>query len=174
MKKTVLITGASAGFGAACARKYAGVQTRLILAARRLGKLTALQQELGNTECHLLQLDVRSRDGVAAAFRSLPASFREVDILINNAGLALGLEPAHEADLDKWENMVDTNIKGLMFCTRQILPGMVQRRGAISSISGRWRDPPPIPAVMSTARPRPLSSSSQIISGLICWAHRSG
>jgi 3-hydroxy acid dehydrogenase/malonic semialdehyde reductase len=140
MKKTVLITGASAGFGAACARKYAGPQTRLILAARRLEKLEALQEELGDTETHLLQLDVRNRDTVAEAFIRLPAPFREVDILVNNAGLALGLEPAQEADLDKWENMVDTNIKGLMFCTRQILPGMVQRRRGhivnIGSVAG--------------------------------------
>jgi 3-hydroxy acid dehydrogenase/malonic semialdehyde reductase len=135
MKKTVMITGASAGFGAACARKYAGPQTRLILAARRLEKLEALQEELGDTETHLLQLDVRGRDAVAEAFIRLPAPFREVDILVNNAGLALGLEPAQEADLDKWENMVDTNIKGLMFCTRLILPGMVQRgRGHIVNI----------------------------------------
>jgi NADP-dependent 3-hydroxy acid dehydrogenase YdfG len=137
---TVLITGASAGFGAACARKYAGPQTRLILAARRLEKLEALQEELGDTETHLLQLDVRNRDTVAEAFIRLPAPFREVDILVNNAGLALGLEPAQEADLDKWENMVDTNIKGLMFCTRQILPGMVQRRRGhivnIGSVAG--------------------------------------
>ena len=140
MKKTVLITGASAGFGAACARKYAGQQARLILAARRLKKLETLQQELGNTECHLLQLDVRDRNGVAESFASLPGSFREVDILINNAGLALGLEPAHEADLDNWENMVDTNIKGLIYCTRQILPGMVRRRRGhvvnIGSVAG--------------------------------------
>ena len=135
MKKTVLITGASAGFGAACARKYGGPQTRLILAARRFEKLEALQQELGDTECHLLQLDVRDRNGVAETLSSLPESFREVDILINNAGLALGLEPAHEADLDKWETMVDTNIKGLIYCTRQILPGMVRRqRGHIVNI----------------------------------------
>jgi 3-hydroxy acid dehydrogenase/malonic semialdehyde reductase len=140
MKKTVLITGASAGFGAACARKYAGPQSRLILAARRLKKLEALQQELQDTECYLLQLDVRKRKEVAEALSGLPEFFREVDILINNAGLALGLEPAHEADLDKWENMVDTNIKGLMFCTRQILPGMVQRRRGhivnIGSVAG--------------------------------------
>jgi NADP-dependent 3-hydroxy acid dehydrogenase YdfG len=128
MKKTILITGASAGFGEACARKYRGSENRLILAARRLEKLAALQQELADTECHLLQLDVRNRDAVADVLTRLPPSFQEIDILINNAGLALGLEPAHEADLDNWENMVDTNIKGLMYCTRQILPGMVERQ----------------------------------------------
>lgn len=135
MKKTILITGASAGFGEACARKYGGPENRLILAARRLEKLEVLQQELPGTECHLLQLDVRDRNAVAEMLNGLPTSFREIDILINNAGLALGLEPAHEADLDKWENMVDTNIKGLIYCTRQILPGMVKRqRGHIVNI----------------------------------------
>lgn len=135
MKKTILITGASAGFGEACARKYGDPGNRLILAARRLEKLEVLQQELPGTECHLLQLDVRDRNAVAEMLNGLPTSFREIDILINNAGLALGLEPAHEADLDKWENMVDTNIKGLIYCTRQILPGMVKRqRGHIVNI----------------------------------------
>ncbi len=135
MGKTVLITGASAGFGAACARKYAEPQTRLILAARRLEKLEALQQELSETEIHILQLDVRDRGAVAETLSGLPKHFREVDILINNAGLALGLEPVHEANLDSWEIMVDTNIKGLIYCTRQILPGMVQRgRGHIVNI----------------------------------------
>jgi 3-hydroxy acid dehydrogenase/malonic semialdehyde reductase len=135
MKKTVLITGASAGFGEACARKYRGLRYRLILAARRLDKLESLQQEMADTECHLLQLDVRDRNGVADALAGLPEPFREIEILINNAGLALGLEPAHEADLDNWDTMVDTNIKGLMYCTRQILPGMVEReRGHIVNI----------------------------------------
>ena len=127
MKKTVMITGASAGFGAACARKYGGPQTRLVLAARRLDKLKALQQELSGTECFVLQLDVRDREKVSQALSSLPEPFREVDILVNNAGLALGLEPAHEANMDLWETMVDTNIKGLIYCTRAILPGMVER-----------------------------------------------
>ncbi len=135
MKKTILITGASSGFGEACARKYRGPQTRLILAARRLDKLETLQQELSDTESLVLQLDVRDRKGVAETLAGLPEPFQDVDILINNAGLALGLEPAHEADLDNWETMVDTNIKGLMYCTRQILPGMVKRqRGHIVNI----------------------------------------
>jgi len=135
MNKTILITGASAGFGAACARKFGGSGNRLILAARRLDKLETLQQEIGDSECCLLQLDVRDRQKVAETLSGLPDSFQKVDILINNAGLALGLEPAHEADLDNWEEMVDTNIKGLLYCTRHILPGMVQRnRGHIVNI----------------------------------------
>jgi len=140
MKKTVLITGASAGFGEACARKFAGSGNRLILAARRIEKLEALQKELSDTESHVIQLDVRDRKGVAETLSGLPDSFQNIDILINNAGLALGLRPAYEADLDMWETMVDTNIKGLMYCTRQILPGMVKRRQGhivnIGSVAG--------------------------------------
>ena len=135
MKKTILITGASAGFGAACARKYRGQEYRIILAARRIRLLEALQRELDDTETCILQLDVRNRKAVADGLVNLPKPFQEVDILINNAGLALGLEPAYEADLDQWETMIDTNIKGLIYCTRQILPGMVERgRGHIVNI----------------------------------------
>ena len=140
MKKTVLITGASAGFGAACARRYAGEGNRLVLAARRMERLKALQEELDDTECHILELDVRDRQKVESAFAGLPPGFKDVDILVNNAGLALGLEPAHEADMENWERMVDTNIKGLMYCTRQILPGMVERKNGhivnIGSVAG--------------------------------------
>ncbi|MBW2465897.1 MAG: SDR family oxidoreductase [Deltaproteobacteria bacterium] len=135
MKKTVLITGASSGFGAACARKFRGPEFRLILAARRLEKLEIVQRELSDTEILVLQLDVRDRKGVTEKLAALPVPFQEIDILVNNAGLALGLEPAQEADLDNWEIMVDTNIKGLIYCTRQILPGMVKRqRGHIVNI----------------------------------------
>lgn len=135
MKKTVMITGASAGFGEACARRYRGPEFRLILSARRYERLEMLQKELADTECYAMLLDVRDRHGVAGALANLPDPFREIDILINNAGLALGLEPAQEADLDNWDTMVDTNVKGLMYCTRQILPGMVQRgRGHIVNI----------------------------------------
>jgi 3-hydroxy acid dehydrogenase/malonic semialdehyde reductase len=140
MKKNILITGASAGFGKACAKKYAGPDNRLILAARRIEKLEALQRELHDTESLVLQLDVRDRKDVEEALSGMPEPFQEVDILINNAGLALGFEPAYEADLDNWETMVDTNIKGLMYCTRQILPGMVKRQQGhivnIGSVAG--------------------------------------
>ena len=122
MKKTILITGASSGFGEACARRFCGPENRLILAARRLEKLEKLQQELSDTESFVMQLDVRDRNSVAEKLAGLSEPFNEIDILVNNAGLALGLEPAQESDLDKWETMVDTNIKGLIYCTRQILP----------------------------------------------------
>jgi NADP-dependent 3-hydroxy acid dehydrogenase YdfG len=135
MNKTILITGASAGFGASCARRYAGEGNRLILTARRLDRLKALQEELQGTDCHVLELDVRDRNKVESVLAGLPPEFQDIDILVNNAGLALGLESAHETDMDNWERMVDTNIKGLMYCTRQILPGMVERqRGHIVNI----------------------------------------
>lgn len=144
--KTFFITGASAGFGAACARIFAEEGNRLILTARRSDPLLALQRELaGKADVHVIPLDVRDRQAVKQAVEALPEPFRDIDVLINNAGLALGLEPAHKVDLDDWETMVDTNIKGLMYCTRLILPGMVERnRGQIinlGSVAGSWPYP---------------------------------
>jgi 3-hydroxy acid dehydrogenase/malonic semialdehyde reductase len=146
MKRTIFVTGASAGFGAACARLFAAQGDRLVLAARREAQLQALEVELASrTEVHTVLLDVSRRQAVEAAVAELPAPFREVDVLVNNAGLALGLEPAHQADLDDWEAMVDTNIKGLIYCTRFLLPGMVARnRGHIvniGSVAGSWPYP---------------------------------
>ena len=146
MDKTVLITGASSGFGAACARAFARLGWKLVLTARRSEILARLQLELAPlTPVHVITLDVRDRDAVAAAFASLPDGFCEVDLLVNNAGLALGLEPAHKASLDDWDTMVDTNIKGVMYCTRALLPGMVARnRGHvvnIGSVAGNWPYP---------------------------------
>ena len=141
--QTIFITGASSGFGAACARFFATGGNRLALAARRIDPLLALKQELeGKAEIHIVPLDVRDREAVQGAVASLPERFREIDVLLNNAGLALGLEPAHKVNLDDWDTMVDTNIKGLTYCTRFILPGMVARnRGHIvniSSTAGAW------------------------------------
>lgn len=146
MNQTIFITGASAGFGAACARIFAREGNRLVLTARRIDPLIKLQEELSSrAEIHIIPLDVTDREAVQGAIEALPQSFREIDVLINNAGLALGLEPAHQADLDDWERMVDTNIKGVMYCTRFILPGMVARnRGHIvniSSTAGAWPYP---------------------------------
>jgi len=146
MKKTVFITGASSGFGAACARLFADQGDRVILTARRREPLMALAGELARkTEVHAVTLDVRSRKAVGDVIEGLPAEFGEVDILINNAGLALGLEPAQEASLDDWDAMIDTNIKGLTYCTRFLLPGMVRRdRGHIINIgstAGAWPYP---------------------------------
>lgn len=124
--RTVLVTGATAGFGLAIARRFAADGARIVAAARRAEKLAALATELGE-RVHTVVLDVRDRAAVEAAIAALPAPFAEVDVLVNNAGLAMGLEPAQLADLDDWETMVDTNVKGLMYMTRTLLPGMVAR-----------------------------------------------
>ena len=132
--RTVLITGATAGFGTAFAHRYAAVGARLILCGRRTERLEALAARL-SVPVHAVTLDVRDRPAVETALGNLPAAFADVDVLVNNAGLALGLEPASKASLDDWEIMVDTNLKGLMIVTRTILPGMVARdRGHIVNI----------------------------------------
>jgi 3-hydroxy acid dehydrogenase/malonic semialdehyde reductase len=128
---TALVTGAGSGIGEACATTLAQAGARLVLAGRRRDRLEALAAKLP-TPAHIVELDVRSRGEVEAALSSLPAPFAEVDILVNNAGLGLGMEPAHTASLDDWDAMIDTNCKGLVYVTRAVLPGMVQRnRGHI-------------------------------------------
>jgi len=146
MEKTVVITGATSGFGAACARAFAKLGCRLVLTGRRSELLEQARKELSELcPVHTVTLDVRDRSAVEAAFAALPAAFAQVDLLVNNAGLALGLEPAQRASLDDWDTMVDTNIKGVMYCTRALLPGMVQRnRGQvvnIGSVAGSWPYP---------------------------------
>jgi NADP-dependent 3-hydroxy acid dehydrogenase YdfG len=146
MKGTIFITGASAGFGESCTRRFAKEGKKLILAARRMERLQQLQKELGGPKMiHIVQLDVRNRKMVKKVFESLPADFREIDLLINNAGLAMGFEFAHEADPENWEIMIDTNIKGLVYCTREILPAMVKRKSGyimnIGSTAGNWPYP---------------------------------
>lgn len=136
--QTVLITGASSGIGAACARTFAQTGARLILAARRLDRLEDLAAELKQTsasDCHLLQLDVSDRIQVEAAMGALSASWSAVDILVNNAGLSRGLDPLYEGSIQDWEEMIDTNLKGLLYVTRSLLPGMVERdRGHVINI----------------------------------------
>jgi NADP-dependent 3-hydroxy acid dehydrogenase YdfG len=136
MSQIAFITGATSGFGAACARLFATHGWRLIVCGRRQDRLEALRAELAETvPVHAVPLDVRDEAAVNAAVAALPADFGEVDVLVNNAGLALGLEPAHQCAMDDWQRMVDTNIKGLLYCTRAILPGMVARdRGHIVNI----------------------------------------
>lgn len=140
----VLVTGASAGFGAAIARKFVALGYQVIATARREDRLAALQQELGERVLTRV-LDVTDRSQVAGFIESLPAAWREIDVLINNAGLALGLEPAHQADLNDWQTMIATNCEGLVNVTHAILPGMVARnRGHIfnlGSTAGRWPYP---------------------------------
>jgi len=120
------VTGASAGFGAAIARRFAKAGTRVVAAARRTERLKTLHEEFGNLILPVT-LDVRDKAQVESVVTGLPSEFAEIDILINNAGLSRNLEPAHRVPLEDWELMVDTNIKGLLYCTRQILPGMVTR-----------------------------------------------
>ncbi|MFW5417890.1 SDR family NAD(P)-dependent oxidoreductase [Nocardiopsis sp. CNT-189] len=132
---TVFVTGASSGFGAAIARRFAAEGARIVAAARRTERLDELRRELGEENVHPVRLDVRDRAAVERAAAELPAPFAEVDVLVNNAGLALGLGPAQEADPDDWQRMLDTNCAGLMYCTRALLPGMVERnRGHIVNI----------------------------------------
>ena len=132
--KIALITGASSGIGAACARKFAERGTRLILAARRIEKLQKLAAEL-SVETHLIQLDVRDQKAVEKAIGDLPPEWQEIDILVNNAGLSRGLEKLHEGNIDGWEEMIDTNVKGLLYVSRAVIPGMAARgRGHIINI----------------------------------------
>lgn len=128
-KKTVLITGATSGIGLGCARKFAENGDRLILTGRNTEKLEAIQQELQakGTEVLTLAFDVRDRDAARQAIENLPEAWQQIDVLINNAGLALGLEPEYEGNLDEWETMIETNIMGLLTMTRLIVPRMVER-----------------------------------------------
>ncbi|MGF1514267.1 MAG: SDR family oxidoreductase [Elainellaceae cyanobacterium] len=125
--KTVLITGASSGIGEACARIFAQAGARLILAARRGDRLQALAQSLTGASTHLLTLDVRDRSAVCQAIADLPADWQAIDVLVNNAGLSRGLDKLHEAEIQDWEEMIDTNVKGLLYVTRAVVPGMVSR-----------------------------------------------
>ena len=132
--KIVFITGASSGIGRACAEVFAAEGCRLILSARRYERLKQLISEL-DTESIIIELDVRDQKKVKQAIRSLDKSWSDIDILINNAGLARGLSKLHEGELSDWEEMIDTNVKGLLYVSREIIPGMVKRnRGHIVNI----------------------------------------
>jgi NADP-dependent 3-hydroxy acid dehydrogenase YdfG len=129
--KTVLITGATAGFGEACADLFAKNGYRLILNGRREERLAATREKLKKqygTECFLLPFDVRDREAVNAAIGSLPEEWQAIDILINNAGLALGRDHFDQASLDDWDTMIDTNIKGLLYVSKAVVPLMVKRK----------------------------------------------
>lgn len=133
----VLITGASSGIGAACAKVFANAGAKLILAARRLERLQELVETRhdASVQFHLLQLDVSDRSAVESAISNLPPAWSDIDILINNAGLSRGLDKLHEGDIQDWEEMIDTNIKGLLYLTRYVVPGMVKRdRGHVVNI----------------------------------------
>lgn len=142
MKRIALITGASSGIGEACARKFAEGGYSLILTARRAEKLAELKAELEaeGTQVKTLTFDVRDAEAAETAVDSLEPEWRKIDVLINNAGLALGLDKEYEGDPDDWNTMIDTNIKGLLTMTRLIVPGMVERNEGhvinIGSVAG--------------------------------------
>ena len=141
--RVVFVTGASSGIGAACARIFARYGARLLVAARRIDRLAALQEELlelGAPAARAEQLDVRDAEAVERVVQGLPEEWQAVEVLVNNAGLSRGMEPLHKGLLDDWNEMIDTNIKGLLYVNRVVLPLMVKRgRGTvvhIGSIAG--------------------------------------
>ncbi|HXF99435.1 MAG TPA: SDR family oxidoreductase [Bacteroidota bacterium] len=146
--KIVCITGASSGIGAACAEEFAALGAHLLLIARRRERIESLSQQLRSAHyirTHALALDVRRRADVEAAFASLPEEWKRIDVLVNNAGLARGLAKLHEGNIDDWEEMIDTNNKGLLYVTRCVLPGMIERNAGhvinIGSIAGHQTYP---------------------------------
>jgi 3-hydroxy acid dehydrogenase/malonic semialdehyde reductase len=145
MAKTILLTGATAGFGQAMARRFAAEGWNLVITGRRTQRLEELKAALAPAEVHTLTFDVRDRGACEQAIKTLPGAFATIDVLVNNAGLALGLEPAQACDLDDWETMIDTNIKGLAYMTRAVLPGMVERNTGhvvnLGSVAGNYPYP---------------------------------
>jgi 3-hydroxy acid dehydrogenase/malonic semialdehyde reductase len=128
--KTAFITGASSGIGEATARAFAAEGAQLLLAARRKDRLDTLGPQLveaGAAEVHSFELDVRSREQVESSIRSLPAEWQAIDILVNNAGLSRGLDKLYEGDPEDWDEMIDTNVKGMLYVTRSVVPGMIER-----------------------------------------------
>ncbi|HET7232542.1 MAG TPA: SDR family oxidoreductase [Longimicrobium sp.] len=127
--RTVLITGASAGIGAACARAFAAEGARLVLVARRAERLQELADKLrgGGTDVLALEMDVRDGAAVAGQIGALPAEWSAIDVLVNNAGLGRGMDKLWEGSPADWDEMVDTNVKGLLYFTRAVVPGMVER-----------------------------------------------
>lgn len=144
MKQIALITGASAGIGEATARLLAGHGYDLILTGRRNNRLTELSQELKDSfsiECQTLAFDIRDREITKQALQSLPVDWKKVDVLVNNAGLAAGLDPIQSGNPDDWERMIDTNVKGLLYVTRTVAPWMIERQAGhivnVGSIAGK-------------------------------------
>lgn len=141
----VFVTGATAGFGAAITRRYLREGHKVIAVGRRAERLQALQDEFPGLPLHTAVLDVCDKQAVQEVIANLPADFAQVDILVNNAGLALGVSPAHQASLDDWERMIDTNVKGLIYVTHALLPGMVARGSGhivnLGSVAGHYPYP---------------------------------
>lgn len=145
MQKTILITGATSGFGKAAAKLFAANGWKLILCGRRKERLEELQQSLSQVPVYIASFDVSVHEEVEAFAKEIPAEFADIDLLLNNAGLALGLGSADTADLAQWQTMIDTNISGLLYMTRLFLPRMVERKTGhiinLGSIAGSWPYP---------------------------------
>jgi 3-hydroxy acid dehydrogenase/malonic semialdehyde reductase len=143
--RVALVTGASSGLGEAIARRYAATGVKVVAVARRQERLAAMVDEFGEDLIFSSVLDVRDRVAIEHLVNNLPEGFAEIDVLVNNAGLALGLEPAQDAVLENWERMIDTNCTGLVYVTRAVLPGMVSRRRGhvvnMGSIAGTYPYP---------------------------------
>ena len=135
MTKTVLITGATSGFGAAAVERFAGAGWRVIATGRRAERLQPLVDRFGADKVHAAAFDVRDEAAMEAALSALPEGFRGIDVLINNAGLALGTAPAQKASLQDWRTMIDTNITALVTLTHRLLPVLIERKGAIINMS---------------------------------------
>jgi serine 3-dehydrogenase len=145
MNKIALITGATAGFGMATARRFVREGWNVVLTGRRKERLDALAADLGGpARAHALCFDIRDEDATRAALAQLPEAFRAIDVLVNNAGLALGTNPAQDSDLTQWKTMIDTNVTGLVVITRLLLDTLIERRGLIvnlASIASSWPYP---------------------------------
>ena len=144
MTRTALITGATSGFGAAAVRRFVAAGWRVIATGRRADRLQVLVDELGADKVHPAAFDIRDEAALDAALGALPAAFRDIDLLVNNAGLALGTAPAQHASLDDWRTMIETNVLALVTVTRRLLPLLVERKGAIiniGSIAGSYPYP---------------------------------
>lgn len=141
----VFITGATSGFGEAAARRYVAAGGKMIATGRRKDRLEKLQAELGAENCHIIELDVQDRAAMEQAIADIPAPFNAINIVLANAGLALGLQPAAEAVLDDWETMISTNISGLVYTVRLLLPGLIARGGGhvvtLGSVAGEYAYP---------------------------------
>ncbi|HEY1071441.1 SDR family NAD(P)-dependent oxidoreductase [Brevundimonas sp.] len=135
MSGTILITGATAGIGQAAARRFVSAGWKVVATGRRQDRLDALVAELGADKVHAAAFDMRDEAAIDAALAALPEGFGDIDVLLNNAGLALGTAAAQDADLDQWRQMIDTNITGLVTITRRLLPLLIERKGAILNIS---------------------------------------
>lgn len=135
MTRTLLVTGATSGFGAATAERFASAGWRVIATGRRAQRLQPLVERFGANKLHAAAFDIRDADAMHEALAALPPAFRDIDLLVNNAGLALGTAPAQRTDLAQWRQMIDTNITALATLTHALLPTLIERRGAIVNIS---------------------------------------